>query len=227
MAQYLCQDFETDEKVKHLVNSFEWTLIPIINADGYVYTWTDDRLWRKNRRDNAGSRCFGVDNNRNWDFQWDTVNSKAIPCSDTFDGPSGFSEPEETALANYISKEENVVGYIDFHSYGALFMWPWGYTCDQLTPDDDTQRVGGQLYAKAAKDVNGLAFTIGPICDTIYAASGDSADWTYGVAGVTYSYACELRGNSFVLPPSEIVLSGNETFAGVIAWATYIDSRVN
>ena len=226
IAQYLLEDYATDDTVKALVDQFEWTIIPIVNGDGYVWTWDQDRLWRKNRRDNEGSACKGVDLNRNWDFEWGTDGSAALPCLDTYAGPSGFSEPEETALANYINKLGNVVAYIDFHAYGALFMYPWGYVCDSPTPDAETQNQGAIRYAEAAKQVNGLTFTTGPICDTIYPASGDSADWAYGDGGVVYSYACELRGDSFILPPEEIIPSGEETFAGVVAWASYISGQV-
>ena len=37
------------------------------------YTWTDDRLWRKNRRVNSGSGCVGVDLNRNFNNHWNEV----------------------------------------------------------------------------------------------------------------------------------------------------------
>jgi murein tripeptide amidase MpaA len=32
-----------------MVDEVEWTIFPVINADGYVYSWTTDRMWRKNR----------------------------------------------------------------------------------------------------------------------------------------------------------------------------------
>ena len=49
--------------------------------DGYLYTWSTDRLWRKNRRRNVGSTCRGVDSNRNWGYQWGSDNgSSGAPC---------------------------------------------------------------------------------------------------------------------------------------------------
>lgn len=56
----LLANYTSDSSVQEVVDAFEWTIIPIVNADGYVYTWTDDRMWRKNRRQNEGSSCYGV-----------------------------------------------------------------------------------------------------------------------------------------------------------------------
>lgn len=103
-------------------------LIPIVNIDGYDYTWTTNRLWRKNLRKNAHSSCLGVDPNRNWNYKWNaTGGASENPCSDTYRGPSPFSEPESTAIGNFTKNMPNLKGYIDFHSYSQLWMRPWGY----------------------------------------------------------------------------------------------------
>ena len=39
------------------------------------FTWSGNRLWRKNRRVNSGSRCLGVDLNRNYNDHWGQVSS--------------------------------------------------------------------------------------------------------------------------------------------------------
>ena len=44
-------------------------VIPVENPDGYQYTFTTDRFWRKNRRPN-GDGTFGVDLNRNYPEFW-------------------------------------------------------------------------------------------------------------------------------------------------------------
>ena len=110
-------------------------IVPVINVDGklvgqmnqillqllfvfpgYVYTWTTDRLWRKNRRKTApnnsllhslrtrfaSERCNGVDLNRNWDSNFGGVGSSLNPCSELYAGPSAFSEPETSALARLL-----------------------------------------------------------------------------------------------------------------------------
>jgi len=52
------------------------------------------------------------------------------------------------------------------------------------------------------------------------AASGSSYDWAKGVAGIKYSYTLELRDRGqygFLLPPSQIIPTGEETWAGLLA----------
>lgn len=48
--------------------------------------------------------------------------------------------------------------------------------------------------------------------------SGGTKDWTYGVLGVKYSYALELRDQGrygFALPANQIIPTGLETFAAI------------
>ena len=48
--------------------------------------------------------------------------------------------------------------------------------------------------------------------------SGGSADWCRGVAGIKYCYLIELRDTGvygFLLPPAEIIPTGEEIWAGV------------
>ena len=78
--------------------------MPVANPDGYDYTFDDDRLWRKNLRDNDGDGQVaigdGVDLNRNFPTRWgyDDEGSSPDPSSDTYRGPAPASEPETQAL---------------------------------------------------------------------------------------------------------------------------------
>jgi carboxypeptidase A1 len=81
------------------------------------------------------------------------------------------------------------------------------------------QEVAG-IGAKAVQKVHGTRFVVGPICRTIYQASGASVDWAYETAKVPFPFAIELRDTGkygFLLPPKFIVPSGEEMLAGVIA----------
>ncbi|KAK2164244.1 hypothetical protein LSH36_67g04021 [Paralvinella palmiformis] len=70
IVNMLIQKFDEDPYVHHLVESYEWYILPCVNPDGYNYTWTTDRLWRKTRSYNPGTTCVGTDANRNFDFKW-------------------------------------------------------------------------------------------------------------------------------------------------------------
>jgi len=226
IANQLLTLYGSDSQITEFVNRFEWSIIPIVNADGYVYTWSTNRMWRKNRRRNGDNwlGCYGVDVNRNWDFKWGEGGSSPNTCAEDYMGPSPFSEPEETLLANYIKSRGNVLGYIDFHSYSQLWMTPWGYT-NSLPSDYTDLLAAAKACVDALSAVHGTKYQYGSISRTIYPASGSSVDWTYSAVNATYSFAVELRDTGrygFILPPSEIVPTGEETFAAVRAMGNYI-----
>ncbi|KAJ3321725.1 hypothetical protein HDV06_003874 [Boothiomyces sp. JEL0866] len=219
----------TDSATVALKNTFTFHFIPVLNVDGYKYTRdpNGDRMNRKNREPNSGSDCVGTDPNRNFDYAWSQPGASNDPCADDFYGPSAASSKEVQAITAYLKSLNNVVSYIDFHSYSQLFMYPWGYSCDASNPDANDQGNAAQAAVSALQNVNGLSFTPGDICNTIYQASGSSTDYAYGTLGIKYSYGVELRptsddGNGFVLPASNINPAGKETLAAVIAAWQYV-----
>ncbi|KAI0236891.1 Carboxypeptidase A2 [Lamellibrachia satsuma] len=56
--------------VTQLLRHYTIYVMPVANPDGYQYTWTNDRMWRKTRSVNSRSTCQGTDPNRNWNFHW-------------------------------------------------------------------------------------------------------------------------------------------------------------
>jgi len=181
-------------------------------------------MWRKNRRLDAMTGCYGVDNNRNWAFRWNNGGSSTNPCVETYHGPSPGSEPENTIIANFVGSKPNTQGYIDFHSYSQLWMSPWGWST--TLPADYSEQLA--LMTQGADEIYGVdsrTYQVGSVANTIYIASGGSLDWTYGQAGVLYSYAIELRDTGqygFILPASQIKPQGEEIIAGVVSMANYI-----
>ena len=54
--------------------------------------------------------------------------------------------------------------------------------------------------------------------DVLYPAAGASPDWVYESLGVKHSFLVELRDRGrrgFVLPPEQIVPTGEETWVGL------------
>jgi murein tripeptide amidase MpaA len=188
-------------------------VIPVLNPDGYEFTWTTNRFWRKNRRRNNSS-TFGVDLNRNFSVGFGGSGSSGNPASDTYRGPSAFSEPETRALRDHVAANPPLIGYIDYHSFSQLVLWPWGYTT-AVAPDDGRLRFFGDRLESALDDV-GLSYRTGPAAATLYVASGVTIDYFYATYGAM-AYCIELRDTGtfgFLLPADQIWPTQQENWAG-------------
>jgi murein tripeptide amidase MpaA len=206
----------TDARVTALLARAWIDVIPVCNPDGYVYSWTTNRLWRKNRRNN-GDGSFGVDLNRNWAFQWGGGGASTNPADETYRGPSAFSEPESAALRDYFISRTTLAGHIDFHAYSQLVLSPWGYTATPPANNAAFLLLGNEMKDAIAR-TSGKSYTVGPIASTLYVASGSSVDHAYGQHGVP-SYTIEVRDTGsygFVMPVSELVPNAEENFAAAL-----------
>ncbi|ELT88949.1 hypothetical protein CAPTEDRAFT_180996 [Capitella teleta] len=203
---------------RYLNTKYTWYILPLANPDGYDYTWTSDRLWRKTRSVHPTNSCRGVDPNRNWGFHWAGLGTSANPCSENYHGLQPFSEPETQAISQFVlSLGDRLLVYLSLHSYGQYWLAPWGYT--YRVPDDylDMLYVGNQA-ADALKRVQGTVYEVGASSRLLYLAAGGSDDWAKGVAGVKYAYTVELRDtgrHGFILPASEIQQTGREMLQAV------------
>lgn len=209
-----------------LKKEFTFHAIPVLNPDGYHYTRTVDRLWRKNRQPNKGfSPCVGTDPNRNFDINWTGHGGSAThwSCMETYHGDAPMSAMESKALANYVNSLPNVTAYIDIHSYSQLFMYPYGYKCQGKAPDFVDLDAGAKRVVDIIKAWNGTLYRSGDICNTIYGASGSATDYFYE-KGVKYSYAMELPGTpgGFLLPASHILPVADETMRGLAGLFEFI-----
>lgn len=197
----------------------DWYLAPLLNPDGYEFTHTDDRLWRKNRQAApAGSSCAGVDLNRNWEVIGYGLGASTNPCSETYQGTSKASEPETQAVANTFKKfQDNIRIYVSFHSYGQYWLTSWGYT--RTLPEDYDKIVNlARKGVEASKCINpSRDYTVGSAGKIFYIAGGASDDWAKATAKVPYSFTIELPGGptGFVIDKSEIIPVGNEMWAAM------------
>ncbi|KAG0256614.1 putative metallocarboxypeptidase ecm14 [Mortierella polycephala] len=228
IAKELILGYRNNKKITRLVNQFEFVIVPLLNADGYVYTWETNRMWRKNRQPTSIPLCPGVDPNRSWGYMWNTGGGSSNPCSEGYTGPEAFAAHEAKMMADYISKRKNVIAYLDFHAYAQLWMSPFGEDCSKIPRDDEDIVEASMGAVKALQNVNGKKFTVGSICNVFERTTGNSIDWTYGVANVKYSYFVELRDTGlygFLLPESEILPSSEETMAAVTYLSNFIRIR--
>lgn len=229
LANHLVTNHGVDPCITDLVDRTEFYIAPCVNPDGYSYTWNSGstRLWRKNRRNNGSN--FGVDLNRNWAYGWGGGGSSGSTSSDTYRGTAPFSEPETTALSNFITSKPNIKAYMDYHSYSQLILWPFGNNCVAPSPPDDVRYAAlGNKMQSLIESVHGMYYEPGPICLTLYQASGGSVDWAYGTAGRT-GYTIELRdtgADGFVLPPEQIIPNCEENLPAILYLSRYASTGV-
>lgn len=228
ILSHLVDDYATDAQVQGLVDKYQFYLIPIINPDGYDWTWTDDRLWRKNRSPNVDSACIGTDLNRNFDYQWGNAGTSTVPCSETFGGAGPASEVEvQAAQAALVSLGSNLVTSIHLHTYAQYWLIPWGSVnvleeCN-LADDHDELMVVANAAADATENTHGTRWERGNWCEVLYPSSGTAQDYSKETAGVKYTFTAELRGNSFIVPADQIQPSFEEVWNGVTAAIATID----
>jgi len=219
----LVRQFNSDDRIQAVVNGVDFYFVPVVNPDGYEFTWSSDRYWRKNRRSNGGfcfgQPSFGVDLNRNWSVGWGGNNgSSPDPCSDVYRGTDPWSEPEVVVVRDFTELVYGRVGglgaYLDFHSFGELVLSPWMYTLT-APPDADFLNGVGQLISDAIFSVHGMRYRAGQGSHTLYIAAGVAQDWAYGELG-SAAWGIELRGGDFVIPPNQIVPTGEENLEGIL-----------
>lgn len=209
-----------DARVRTLLDNAEVIVVPVVNPDGYTFSWTSgNRLWRKNRRPNAGG-SFGVDLNRNWGYQWGGEGAGTTANSETYRGTAAFSEPETQALRDFVNANPRIKAHIDFHSYGQLILSPWGYAATLPADSMLFDEINDSLEA-GIEGVYGMPYNAGPTYTTIYPAAGVSQDWLYGVKGIL-AWGIEERDtgqNGFVLPAAQILPSAQEQLEGALRLA--------
>ena len=142
LMHHIIDNYASDPKIKSLVDKNELWFVPVANPDGYDFTFEpDQRLWRKNLRDNNGDGTIapgdGVDLNRNYQTKWGYDNEGSSPNtgSETYRGPSAGSEPETKALNSFADR----LGFeflVNYHSAAQLLLYGTGWQVSTPTPDD-------------------------------------------------------------------------------------------
>ncbi|NXI89454.1 CBPA1 Carboxypeptidase, partial [Psophia crepitans] len=216
-ANKIAEEYGQDPSITAILDSMDIFFEIITNPDGFAYTHSSNRMWRKTRSISAGSSCVGVDPNRNWDAGFGGSGSSSNPCSETYRGPYAHSEREVKSIVDFIRSHGNVKSVISIHSYSQMLLFPYGYT---TAPAPDHQELN-ELAKKAVSDlaaVYGTKYTYGSTANTIYLADGTTIDWAYD-NGVKYSFTFELRDTGrygFLLPSSQIIPTATETWPALL-----------
>jgi carboxypeptidase T len=188
-----------DPKVRELLRTRDIYILPMINPDGAEYDIsTGEYQWHRKNMSRNPDGSTGVDLNRNYGYLWGGAGSSGSPWSDTYRGPSAFSESESKAFKSFLEARRNVKTLISYHSYGELVLYPWGGD-DSDVPDAKDLAA----YKALAVEMGKLTGYAPQKSSDLYVATGDATDWTYAALGI-FSFTIELGGNGFY-PGSGII----------------------
>jgi carboxypeptidase T len=205
-AEQIVNGYGTDPDATWLLDHHELHVLPHTNLAEQGY------YQRKNRDPVGATSCsnpptssnqYGVDLNRNYPFKYGGASTSTSKCNTVYRGPSAGSEPETTAVTSYLSSlypdqrgpldtdaaPASATGLlITLHSYAQLVLYPWGWTTT-AAPNAAGLRTLGRKFGF----FNGYGVCQPGAC--LYAASGVTEDWAYGVLGIA-AYTFEM-GTAF------------------------------
>ncbi|OQS00129.1 carboxypeptidase [Thraustotheca clavata] len=210
---------------------YDYYIVPIVNLDGFIQTWTTgERYRRKNMRpvpknypSITNQLEAGVDLNRNWGpatyFNLDNVTATNL----TYPGSAPFSEPEVAGIHTWLQAHEEVIGYLDIHSYAAMILTPYGDSNNTLPQPYDEKFIalGTFIRDTVIKATNVTYNTMSEW--SLYACYGTFEDYvfrTYQKAVITI----EINGTDFIVPASTISSHNKEVYSMIQAFASNMPS---
>lgn len=195
LIKYLAASPGSNPRVDSLVQARDIWILPVANPDGYEYTFTTDRLWRKTRSPQRGG-AFGVDMNRNHRQNWgvDDIGSSPDPTSDIYRGPAPESEVEVRNIEAFHAAHPPVVS-VSYHSYAGVLIWAPSAFNGPLPADMPVYRtLAGTDVRSAVKDnlVGSSRTYASPNTSwTLYLTNGEYNDWASAKYG-TLSFTSEM-----------------------------------
>lgn len=251
VAYSFITEYGKNAAVTRLVEKFDWIFILTLNPDGYVFTWDNDRLWRKNRQETGIRFCKGIDLDRSYGFEWANNPDRDNPCSESFSGEQAFEAFESRSFANWVQNETaheraEVVGFLDLHSYSQQVLYPYSYSCTASPPSLENLEELAMGLAKAIRLTNGVKYGVTSACEgsvfvgdgkpparhdgsnrwpRMESGGGSALDWFYHEMGVRYAYQIKLRDTGsygFLLPSTLIVPTGKEALNAVQYFGNFL-----
>jgi carboxypeptidase T len=187
LIRQLTESYGKNSRISALVDGREIYIIPVLNPDGQLWDIQSGtfRKWRKNRQHIPGSSSIGIDLNRNFGFKWGCCGgSSGKPASIKYRGPEPWYATETRLLRDFINGRvvggrQQIRAIFNWHSYGQLIMWPYGYTKEDvpntMSADDHKALVA---IGKEMARLNGYRAQQG---SDLYIYDGDFMAWAYGV----------------------------------------------
>ncbi|XP_026742947.1 zinc carboxypeptidase A 1-like [Trichoplusia ni] len=220
ISQIIHAPVSPDPNLKMIANTYEWHFVPVLNPDGYEYSHTEDRLWRKNRH---GGQA-GVDLNRNFGHSFGTVGVSWRKNAQTYCGPFAFSEKESSAMAKFVrSHGQSLEYYLAFHSYGQYMIVPYADRKDHVDNYDELMKMCLQAKKRIAAKYN-TQYTIGTAYDTVgYMTSGVSGCWVKQEFRVP-AFDAQLYSRKKRSTSNEIYWTNYQTIEDIYNWFNHLAS---
>ena len=182
---FIDQNRANNREVRKILQTTEVWFVPVVNPDGYQYTFDVDRLWRKNLRDNNADGVItpgdGVDLNRNYPEHWnyDEEGSSSQPANETYRGPAPASEPETQANMKLFDMLPKLRFAVSYHSFGDLLLYSQGWQVQTPSADDPI------YVALTGTDDDPAVEGFNPgVGADLYTTNGEFTDWAHGTRGV-------------------------------------------
>lgn len=242
-------DLYHHDVIEKLLTHYDFIFIPVLNPDGYEYTWTTDRLWRKNRQHTSLPFCRGIDLDRSFPFAWDGHTQTDNPCSESYAGERPLQAIEAIRLAEWALNETEkadriFTAFIDLHSYSQEILYPYSYTCDKAPHNlEDLEELAIGM-AKAYRLTSGHYYGVDSACEgsvtlttpdsiknsepirtKVEESGGSALDFFYQNITVKYAFQIKLRDTGsygFLLPKENIVPTGIETFNALLGLGKWL-----
>jgi predicted deacylase len=144
LTKEILEGYGNNDRFTKILDNSEVYMIFVVNPEGFT---------RRSRYAN------GIDPNRQYPWPGNPNRRTPVPAID--------------ALMDFY-KAKNFKGSIDYHAYGKMVMFPWGYTRDLVNSSDHDHF--DELTRSMAKENR---YKHGPISRVIYVAKGSSADFYY------------------------------------------------
>lgn len=163
LASYLAEGYDTNSRVKTILDSTRVFIVPLVNPDGREIS----------QRENAND----VDINRVYGYQYH--HGVWSGDTDTMDGAGPYSQPEVRAVADH-HFAHRFAASLSFHTSGQDATWFWNYS-PFGAPDWNIIVELAQRYA-AHTCIDDDCYEASQGSD-MYQTYGDTNDFSYGVSG--------------------------------------------
>jgi extracellular matrix protein 14 len=227
----LLTEYGKSRKETEYLDKLDFLIVPVFNPDGYAYTWSQDRLWRKNRQETYIPRCFGIDIDHSFDYHWRS--SEDYPCGEAYSGETQFEAIEAENLNTYINITKNdhvIYGFLDLHSYTQKILCPYAYSCDEQPRDIENLLELAYGISKSIRLKTGKHYEVLAACkdrgvDLIPGlGAGSALDYMYHNRA-HWAFQLKLRdtgSHGFLLPADFIAPVGREIYAAVKYFCEFI-----